>query len=778
MERCDFVSVMAVIRSYVSEDWGLNQIDFLYLIFDSFVSSEAGMDFDFDNGLVCRWLKGSAKVSPKISGYYLTDKRHRIQMATDIYENLLPKMSDSAMAVEKIYGLIIGDDSISERMKSELVQKYPCHNEKEDAAFFTNALCFGLEREFVKRDARTNNLITSGNLSPVVSDFIFGNDVPKPCRHFCGREGEIRQLHSLLAEHGKVFVHGIAGIGKSEFAKAYAAQYKKEYTNTLYITYSGSLYHDVTDLDFADDLPDESEEERFRRHNRFLRTLKSDTLLVIDNFNVPATKDSFLPVMMKYRCRIVFTTRNRMEHYPSMQLGEIPDKSALLGLMGKYYSEADKHTHILEQIIDAVHSHTLAVELAARLLDKGIMEPARLLSKLREEKTSLDSADKISITKDGRPTKETYYGHIHTLFSLFRLTNAEQDVMRNMALIPMTGIPVRRLADWLGLADLNTVNDLIENGFLTPQPGRSVTLHPMVQEITVTDLKPSIARCRTLCEKLQGICLMHGLDISFHRLLFATVENIITIAEKDDNRFFLLFLENVFPYMDKYHYEPGMRVILAEMERLIGQTPGSTGLSGEPDQRNDRALLLDYKASMEKTPSKAIRLEKDALALLTETDEKNALLAANIHANLGACYRMAGQLDKVREHIENAASLLKKHGLVYMHDSAVLTANYAALLCDMGEPETAMKILQSVAREIGQHTTEASGDYTLLTEAMGTVCMVQGKIPDATEHYKKAMAIYETVWDGEPEMLEAKQQEILENYAEAGIGIGQRLLQQ
>ena len=89
------------------------------------------------------------------------------------------------------------------------------------------------------------------------------------CRHFCGREKELEMLHELLLEHGKVFLHGIAGIGKSELAKAYAKQHRKEYTNVLYLTYTGNLMQDIADMDFADDLPDDSEQERFRKHNRF-----------------------------------------------------------------------------------------------------------------------------------------------------------------------------------------------------------------------------------------------------------------------------------------------------------------------------------------------------------------------------------------------------------------------------------------------------------------------------------------------------------------------------
>ena len=73
-------------------------------------------------------------------------------------------------------------------------------------------------------------------------------------------------------------------------------------------------------MDFIDDLPESTEQERFQRHNRFLRSLKSDTLLIIDNFNVTATQDSFLSVVLKYRCQILFTTRSNLNEYCTFQL--------------------------------------------------------------------------------------------------------------------------------------------------------------------------------------------------------------------------------------------------------------------------------------------------------------------------------------------------------------------------------------------------------------------------------------------------------------------------
>ena len=152
-------------------------------------------------------------------------------------------------------------------------------------------------------------------------------------------------------------------------------------------------------MDFIDDFPESTEQERFQRHNRFLRSLKSDTLLIIDNFNVTATQDSFLSVVLKYRCQILFTTRSKLDEYCTLPLKEIEDMSALFQLASVFYSEADTYRATVEKIIETVHSHTFAVELAAKLLENGISTPDQLLTRLQVEKASFHNEDKIKIIK-------------------------------------------------------------------------------------------------------------------------------------------------------------------------------------------------------------------------------------------------------------------------------------------------------------------------------------------------------------------------------------------
>ena len=625
-----------------------------------------------------------------------------------------------------------------------------------------------MERTFVKRNAATKKLLAAGTLSPVISDFVYNGEVPKACAHFCGRNQELSTLHELISEKRIIFLQGIAGIGKSELAKAYARAYRKDYTNILYLTYSGDLRQDIIDLDFVDDLPEDTEEDRFRKHNRFLRSLKEDTLLIIDNFNTTAGKDAFFSVLLKYRCRILFTTRSRFDNYASFNLGEISDPDALLSLMGYFYSDAKRKQSILKQIIQTVHSHTLAVELSARLLETGILEPQELLARLQVEKSALGATDTIDIVKDGQSRKATYYEHIHTLFSLYRLSEEELDIMRGLIFVPVSGVSGRLYANWMKLSDMNRINDLIEKGFVQTQSGRQISLHPMIQEVAIDETRPSVNNSAVLLDSLQTICLLHGHDVTWYKPLFLTIENIIREIADDNTPAYLSFLEDVFPYMEKYHYTAGMELIIGKLSGLL--TDETVGRS------TDRAVLLDYRAACEEKTEKAIKLEKEAIALIPEISEENAHLVSNLYSNLGGLYKKAGKRDLAQQAMEQGLRILEQYDLLYYHDSIAQTANYAVLLTEMGQPEKGLSALKKLSRMIRDLNSDQTMDYATVQEAIGGICLATGDIRQATTHFKKALAIYEAVHNGEPDMIETKKQEILQAYTQTGIALGQQLL--
>ena len=97
LDRCDFSSIMTCLKNHISESNQMSQPEFLYEVFEDFMDSPESKDFSFDNGLVCRWMTGQAKISPKISTCYAKPSKQE-KLAETIQQNLLPLMTDCRMS--------------------------------------------------------------------------------------------------------------------------------------------------------------------------------------------------------------------------------------------------------------------------------------------------------------------------------------------------------------------------------------------------------------------------------------------------------------------------------------------------------------------------------------------------------------------------------------------------------------------------------------------------------------------------------------------------------
>ena len=732
MNRCDFYSIMKIITQYISDAKAPSQTELAYLLFNQFALEHD--DFDFDQGRVNRWLKGKDAVSPTITRFYLQDG-YAEYLAADLEEKIFPLMTDVSKAAQEIYDLLMNDISISDTKKNELTEFYPPQNLTDTADFISSILLFGMERKFQKRDTQ---LLTSGTLSLVADDIIMSGAVPAPCKHFCGRDNEISELHTLLENHSKIFITGIAGIGKSEFVKAYAKMHRKDYTNIMYFTYPGSLQTLIEDVDFADDLPTDDNTTRFKKHNRFLRSLKPNTLLIIDNFNTTAANEPQLDVLMKYDCKIIFTTRSKFELGYTYELNEITDLEGLVSLTAYFYTDTQNQRPTVESIIETVRRHTLSVEMSARLLQTGILEPSEVLAKLQESTAAPESSDKISITKDGHTKNATYHNHIKTLFSLFALSWEMQSVLRYTAFIPTNGIRARLFAKLIGLENMDNINDLTELGFIQNPEMDKITLHPLVQETIVADLRPDTENCRTLLNNIHRICLQHGADIPYFNTLFGIVENIadkITICDKSD---YLLFIEDCFAYMEKYRYASGMKKLVSVMSNLLSDETLGT--------QNDHALLLNNQASCEGLLNgnykRAIELEKRAINMCEPTE--NLQLATNLHMNLGYLYQANSQLALAKQSMEKAMQIIAEVNQP-THDVIIMSRNYARLLAETGEVKRAITALQKCAELVKATNSELTSDYADILFDIAAITLQLSGIPTAEPYFIKAFKIYREV---------------------------------
>lgn len=242
----------------------------------------------------------------------------------------------------------------------------------------------------------------------------------------------------------------------------------------------------------------------------------------------------------------------------------------------------------------------------------------------------------------------------------------------------------------------------------------------------------------------------------------------INQIENDNMPVYLRFLEDVFPYMENYRYYQGMELVINKLSDLLkNKAVGSIA---------DRALLLSYQAAYEKKPDKAIKMQKGAIAMISVVTADNALLVSNLYANLGGMYRVNGKLELAKENMERAIRIIDEYSLAQYHDSIIQITNYAVLLTDMGQPDVGLSALRKLRRVIREYNSDTGLDYASVQEGMGNICLTMGEIQQATSHFQKAMEIYETVFEFEPDMIEAKKQELLGTYAQTGLYLGNQLI--
>ena len=83
--------------------------------------------------------------------------------------------------------------------------------------------------------------------------------------------------------------------------------------------------------------------------------MKKDSLLIIDNFNTTTTRDKLLSVILKYRCRILFTTKSNFSDHSQVTIEEISDHAVLFDLFSRIFKEAAQHRETVEAIMETVH---------------------------------------------------------------------------------------------------------------------------------------------------------------------------------------------------------------------------------------------------------------------------------------------------------------------------------------------------------------------------------------------------------------------------------------
>ena len=725
MRRVDFSTVINIIIENCRENMhtakdrerAFTQTDLITGIFSEYYDSCD--DKIFDSSSISRWIKGNRPIPADLINFYRDNGYESI--SKNFKDNCADVVYDFSNLYNELVTLVSNDYSLSEEKKNEVM--IDTSDESEVCRFIGNIIFAAIDRPFIPADKPM--LPTS---AITVSEYVFGAEVPSPCRYFCGRDNELDELHSVLQGHNKIFISGFAGIGKSEFAKVYAKKYKKEYKNVLYFNYPGSLKEMITNMDFIGDSDTDDEHTRFTKHIRLLKSLRSDSLIIIDNFN--NANDSFLSTLINYGCKMIFTTRSNIDCGYIFSLDVIKNSEDLYQLVSKYYSYAKENKAVINALIETVHQHTLSVEMTAKLLEKGLHTPEEILEHLRQNSADPDSTDKIKISKDGINAKETYYNHIRSLFSLYLLDENYQSIMRNMVFFDE--VRIRYFAKLLDPNDTNGINELCELGFIRNDHADLISLHPMIRDVVLLDLKPTFDNCDILITNLKNKLQIIGIELCDSATIISAVRNVMKYIGSTDSNSYLNFLEAAYIFLDNYHEYDLMERIISETEKLLSdKTLGTV---------NDRALLLNNKAMLpinrNNKLAKSISMMNKALSICDSN--ANSVLFANINMNLGLLYTENNETKRGLEFMDKAYLFIKLTR-TYNNDFITIARNYAATLSENSRVTKAIEVLKEC-----EFAAEGccSNNHAALIYDLGAAYILLGNYPLAVKKYSLAFAEY------------------------------------
>lgn len=374
------------------------------------------------------------------------------------------------------------------------------------------------------------------------------SNIGEPKTTFKDRVEIVEDIYNTFSSGvNTIFLEGMGGIGKSEIAKKFAKNYKNDFDTIVFANFSTNLEtlfisdKEIRISNFSRGTNSDGKQEKDVEYfDRKLAKLKeiSDTraLLIIDNFDVDY--DIHLEEVMNGKYKLLITTRNDFSDYGFniIKIEEIKNMNIVKEMFFECYGSRDIDGKILTEILNMVNSHTMTVELIAKQMDAGLIDPEDMLQALR--KTGISAFDE-KIKHDVKMQARTAYDFVKALFDMSKLNMSERDIMLNMSVMPYSGVSRRMFKELCELKSMQEVNNLIDRSWIRHDVEIDfISLHPVVAEVVRKEFAPTIDNTKILFDhftrKLKSI---KGMNINefykYESLALSILQGSVTYKADD-----------------------------------------------------------------------------------------------------------------------------------------------------------------------------------------------------------------------------------------------------
>lgn len=486
--NCDIKTVIAILYKQLVSSSVSTYPALIDMLFKSYFDDPTSPEYDRSEP--SKLNAGTRTLSSNITDFYV--RKDKAVLLGDI-QRMLKYILDKPQLHVSFFDLIINDQLISKPFKKQfgLSNSREYSDDEHLAEVFYTAVTIAAYRPYYKVDKYwfadyyfDPNSNTGG---------LFSKAKPKaPPKHFTGREKELDELHTLMQTEGKVFVTGVAGVGKSELVRTYAKKYASEYAHIGYYNYN-EYHNSISDI-IANILPNmafiRSDIEALYEENlELLSSFGKNLLLIIDNYNVPADHDSKLPDLLELECDIIFISYSHYDDdFTVYDLTEFRTFHESYDLIKQFYpfDENDPDVkfkmHRLALITD---KYPFSLELCARSMKRGTDTPDTCADALVGGIKNMKA--RIPANKDRIPKTDTHYRHIESLFRKADLTVTDKYVLSYMRFMPESGVPKMLFQKLTRLIDFTEIDKLSDLGFIHDNSDGTISISSIVRKLVEAD---------------------------------------------------------------------------------------------------------------------------------------------------------------------------------------------------------------------------------------------------------------------------------------------------
>ena len=322
-----------------------------------------------------------------------------------------------------------------------------------------------------------------------------------PKRVFCGREKELEEIKQVFESGERIlFLQGIGGIGKTEIAKQYAKRNKTAYDTVIYATYNNTVVELVSSQasfriepqfprQILSDGTQENDISYFKRKLDLIKEITNErTLIIIDNFDV--MDDEYFGELTNAKYKLLITTRcDYSKYYPVVKIEPLDDIAQLKRIFLDNYEGymVDEDDPYLEELIQLVNRHTYTIELIAQHMENSGQTVEEMIDVLKKQGI-------VSLSEEVRSSTDktqVAYENLLKMFKVFDLNEEDKGVLKILSLMPLSGVDVKDLRNWMGVQALKSLRNL-ESRSWTTMSSNGVALHPIIRDVVRHELPVSL----------------------------------------------------------------------------------------------------------------------------------------------------------------------------------------------------------------------------------------------------------------------------------------------